>query len=212
MPFGLLPSVRLAKACRMDKLICIGKNYLKHAQELGDAVPEEPIIFLKPPSTLREVSGRADVAWPQGAHHEIELVLRLAKRGEDWTFSHYTFGLDMTLRDIQARQKKNGWPWERAKSFTDSAIVGPFHPLSSLEQALALPFTLKINGEVRQSGLGRDMRWKPDALLEEIATWLPLREGDLLFTGTPEGVGPVNAGDELEITGGDVRYTVWSLK
>lgn len=192
----------------MDKLICVGKNYLKHAQELGDAVPEQPIIFVKPPSTLCKVEGRADVAWPAAfdMHHEIELVLRLARKGDEWTFSHYTFGLDMTLRDVQARQKKNGWPWERAKVFVNSAVVGPFYPITN--SALELPFSLKVNGEVRQSGIGRDMRWKPEALLEDLATWLPLTEGDLLFTGTPEGVGPVADGDELEIVGGDVRYAV----
>lgn len=191
----------------MDKLICIGKNYLKHAQELGDAVPEDPIIFLKPPSV---VAKGPIVEWPTEGelHHELELVLRLAKRDGAWTFSEYTFGLDMTLRDRQAVQKKNGWPWERAKSFVNAAVVGDFYPVTSLEDALALPFSLTINGDVRQSGSGRDMRWRPDQLLTELEQWLPLREGDLLFTGTPEGVGPVRDGDELVVRGGRVDYAI----
>ncbi|MBX3021294.1 MAG: fumarylacetoacetate hydrolase family protein [Bdellovibrionales bacterium] len=196
----------------MDKLICVGKNYLKHAQELGDAVPEEPLYFLKPPSTLFEMKDDyAEVEWPEHGgelHHELELVLRLSQHGSQFYFTHYTFGLDMTLRDLQGRLKKAGQPWEKAKTFQNACVVGPWRPLSNLEIVLDIPFALAVDGIARQTGHGRDMRWKPDELLKDVARWFPLRDGDLLFTGTPEGVGPVKNGEILEIRGGDIHYKV----
>lgn len=194
----------------MDKIICVGKNYLKHAQELGDAIPEEPVYFIKPPSTLVEIAGSAEVEWPSTGelHHELELVLRLGREHGEWTFTHYSFGLDMTLRDVQAKLKKAGLPWEKAKTFQNSSITGQFLPLENLNQVMDLPFRLTINGQRRQEGRGQDMRWKPLELVSDLQRWFPLREGDLLFTGTPEGVGPVNNGDMLEISGGGIRYQV----
>ena len=123
----------------MDKIICVGKNYLKHAQELGDAVPEEPLYFLKPPSTLYLAegdSGRVQLPVSGEVHHELELVFRI----EGMTFSHFTLGLDLTIRDLQSRLKKAGQPWEKAKVFRNSAILGPWQPLTTLDEALAIPF------------------------------------------------------------------------
>lgn len=197
----------------MDKLVCVGKNYLKHALELGDAVPEEPTYFLKPPSTLIEAKGGAltEIEWPAGGgelHHEIELVLKLKNSGGKWTATHYTFGLDMTLRDLQFRLKKAGLPWEKGKTFQNAAVTGPWIPVTDMAAVLNIPFSLKVNGQVRQQARGADMRWQPDELLADLPRWFPLRDGDLLFTGTPEGVGPLNDGDILEISGGDVNYSV----
>ncbi|NJL24343.1 MAG: fumarylacetoacetate hydrolase [Calothrix sp. SM1_5_4] len=155
----------------MDKLICVGKNYLNHARELGDAIPESPLYFLKPPSTIFAVRSTTDVVfWPAHGdlHHEIELVLKVARQGEEWVFSHYTVGLDMTLRDIQSELKKSGQPWEKAKVFTNSTVLGHWRPLTSLNELLEQPLTLKINGQLRQRGHGRDMRFKPDEILRDI--------------------------------------------
>jgi 2-keto-4-pentenoate hydratase/2-oxohepta-3-ene-1,7-dioic acid hydratase in catechol pathway len=193
----------------MDKIICVGKNYLKHAKELGDAIPEEPLFFLKPPSTICAVeSGAPTVALPKHGevHHEIELVLKIAGRGSDFSFSHFTFGLDLTIRDLQSRLKKAGQPWEKAKVFKNSAILGPWVKLSSLPEVMDLAFALKINGELRQQGVGRDMRWPPLELLKDAGRWFPLCDGDIMFTGTPEGVGPLKPGDRVEVHGGPVQY------
>lgn len=196
----------------MDKIICVGKNYLKHAQELGDAVPESPIIFIKPPSTLLEIKGpEGEADWPQqrgDLHHELELVFKLGHHGNTWGFTHYTFGLDMTLREAQAALKKQGHPWERAKAFPHAAVIGPWREINSLDLIMDVPFSLTINGQLKQQGKGRDMRFKPQDILKDLATWCPLKDGDALFTGTPEGVGPVHDGDILEIRGGDVHYKV----
>lgn len=194
----------------MDKIICVGKNYLKHAQELGDAVPTEPLYFIKPPScSLRAGEGRVTLPHDHGeVHHELELVFKIAQTLEGFAFSHYTLGLDLTLRDLQARLKKAGQPWEKAKVFRNSAILGPWQELTSMEEVLALPFTLKVNGELRQSGVGRDMRWSPADLLADVQRWFPLCADDALFTGTPEGVGPLKAGDQLQVSGGPIRFSL----
>lgn len=193
----------------MDKIICIGKNYLKHALELGDAVPEEALYFLKPPSALASLKPGRNVALPfdRGEiHHELELVLKIARQNGAWTYPEFTFGLDLTLRDLQTRLKKAGQPWEKAKVFENAAIVGPWFPCASVSEVLAMTFTLKVNGQTRQTGVGRDMRFPPDFLLKDVPKWFPLRDGDLLFTGTPEGVGPLHPGDLIEISGGPVSY------
>lgn len=190
----------------MEKIICVGKNYLKHAIELGDAVPEEPIYFIKPPSTLFPAEGPNNVLQLKAGHevhHEVELVFRLDKNADgEFELAHFTFGLDLTLRDIQTRLKKNGHPWEKAKTFANSAVLGTWEPVTSLESVLAQPFELRINGEIRQTGFGREMRWKPNELLQDVQKWFPIKGGDLLFTGTPEGVGPMRPGDTVEVRGG----------
>jgi 2-keto-4-pentenoate hydratase/2-oxohepta-3-ene-1,7-dioic acid hydratase in catechol pathway len=195
----------------IDKVICVGKNYLKHAIELGDAVPEEPLYFLKPASTILAVQPNGTKAvLPAGfeVHHELELVFEIRRSGTAWRLSRYTLGLDLTLRDLQNRLKKAGQPWERAKVFKNSSILGPWREISSLEKVLEAPFSLEINGEVRQHGQGKDMRWGPDFLLEDIGKWFPLEDGDILFTGTPEGVGPLREGDSLRVKGLDLDYTL----
>ena len=201
----------------MDKIICVGKNYLDHARELGDAVPEDPVYFLKPPSVLRAVKDGEVVSFPAHfeLHHELELVLRLTKRDRSWGFSHYTFGLDLTLRDLQTQLKQRGQPWEKAKVFKNSAIIGPLFEINdgtSLDRILATPFTLEVNGEVRQRGVGRDMRWTPTELLADLGRWFPLSDGDLIFTGTPAGVGPLFAKDQLVVRGGDVSFSLTVLR
>lgn len=195
----------------MDKIICVGKNYIKHAQELGDAVPEEPLYFLKPPSTIFYAnSAEQKVGLPGRGeiHHELELVLLIAQTGNSFEFSHYTFGLDLTIRDLQTRLKKSGQPWEKAKVFKNSAILGPWQKIDSMTDLLELPFELKVNGELRQRGQGKDMRFQPRMLLDDVAKYFPLIDGDIMFTGTPEGVGEMKRNDRLEISGGKVQYSI----
>jgi len=193
----------------MDKIICVGKNYLKHALELGDAVPEEPTYFLKPPSCLLtitknnqivELPARAEV------HHEIELVFRIQNDNGKLKLSHYTFGLDLTMRDLQTTLKKEGQPWEKAKVFKNAAILGDWRECDSLDEVLETPFELLVNGKPKQKAMGLDMRWKPDFLLQDLPKWFPICDNDLMFTGTPEGVGPLRTGDVVEVAGGNIEY------
>lgn len=196
----------------MEKVVCVGKNYLKHAKELGDAIPEDPIYFIKPPSTLMSADQAAtplELNKRFETHHEVELVVRLSEEDDGkFSISHFTFGLDLTLRDLQTTLKKLGQPWEKAKVFRQSAIIGSWHPVRSIEDILKIPFELKVNGESRQRGFGSDMRWKPQELLNDVRQWFPICDGDLLFTGTPEGVGPLHSGDLVEVSGGPVLYSL----
>jgi 2-keto-4-pentenoate hydratase/2-oxohepta-3-ene-1,7-dioic acid hydratase in catechol pathway len=198
----------------VDKIICVGKNYIEHATELGDAVPSEPTYFIKPPSTLFDADSGPAVTFPAHfeLHHEVELVLRVGHRNGQWTFTHYTVGLDLTLRDLQAKLKKAGLPWEKAKVFSNAAVVGEFHAVDDLSDLLEQPFSLEVNGTMRQRGLGRDMRWSPTDILADLPRWFPLVEGDLLFTGTPAGVGPLAHGDALRVNGHHVEYTLDVLR
>ena len=195
----------------MDKVICVGKNYLKHAIELGDAVPEEPLYFIKPPSVIFMAPGPSvPVELPPAGeiHHEVELVLEVRRSGNAFKLSRYTLGLDLTRRDLQNRLKKAGQPWEKAKVFKNSCILGPWREIFSLEKLLAAPFSIEVNGQVRQQGQGQDMRWGPEFLVNDVAQWFPLCDGDLIFTGTPEGVGPLLDGDQVKISGLDIQYQI----
>ncbi|MFL5814775.1 MAG: fumarylacetoacetate hydrolase family protein [Bdellovibrionia bacterium] len=186
----------------MDKIICVGKNYLEHAKELGDAVPEKPVLFLKPPSSLIENSKEGSVTLPQGRgqiHPECEIVARIRMTPRGPEIDAVTLGLDLTLRDIQAQLKKNGHPWEISKVFAGSAVIGPWISLSSFENYLDHEFSFSVDGQVRQKGKGREMRVLPADCLKAASESFPICDGDLLFTGTPAGVGPVLPGQISEL-------------
>lgn len=186
----------------MDKIICIGKNYLDHAKELGDVVPEMPVLFLKPPSVSRSLAKKGDsieVELPvsRGSiHHECEIVVRLNAAKE---IDAVTLGLDLTLRDLQAQLKKNGHPWEISKVFNGSAIIGPWIPLAQFTDYLNQEFSFSINGQIRQKGKGADMRLLPLECLRYAHEYFPINAGDVIFTGTPAGVGPVQPGEVSEL-------------
>jgi 2-keto-4-pentenoate hydratase/2-oxohepta-3-ene-1,7-dioic acid hydratase in catechol pathway len=196
----------------MDKIVCVGKNYLEHAKELGDAVPESPVFFLKPPSALLVADGSAPAMVPipkdRGqVHHECEIVARITLKNGTHQFDAVTLGLDMTLREVQSHLKKEGHPWEASKVFTASAVVGPWISIQEFSDYLTMPFTFKIDGQLRQKGVGTEMRVSPVDCLRYAAGYFPLCEGDLLFTGTPAGVGPVAAGQSAELEWGNrLRY------
>lgn len=199
----------------MDKIICLGKNYLDHAKELGDAVPDQPVLFLKPPSTLRAAKLRGDVLeaeLPRGrgeVHPECEIVLFLNQKNQiEWV----TLGLDMTLRDEQSQLKKKGHPWEIAKVFKDSSIVGPRLRVSEFlgdSGYLDAEFSLTVDGGVRQKAKGVEMRLSATECVAYSQGYFPLCEGDAIFTGTPAGVGPVSPGQTAQMHwAGQLLYSV----
>lgn len=182
----------------MDKIICVGKNYADHAAEMGESVPENPMIFLKPPSTLlQSPSWNARIKCPIPSnrgqvHYECELVFKLDSHAKPIAA---TIGIDLTLRTLQAELKKKAHPWTLSKVFHNSAILGPWRELEYAKDS----FFLDLNGVRKQTGNPAKMIYTPDYLLEFLSTQFPLSEGDLLFTGTPEGIGPVVAGDIIKL-------------
>ena len=193
------------KPLQPAKIVCIGKNYAKHAAEMDSDVPEEPMIFLKPSSSLVDENGSIVIpAMSADVHHEVELVVLVGKKGkhipEQEAMSYvagYAVGLDMTARDLQAKAKKAGAPWSVAKGFDTFAAVGSFVGVDAVEDVHNVDIRLTINGTIRQDGNTRDMVFKLPTLIAYASRIFTLEPGDLLFTGTPEGVGPVLEGDTL---------------
>lgn len=190
------------------KILCIGRNYALHAREMGSEAPETPILFLKPSSALVGNGGRI-VLPPQSqdVHHEVELVVAIGRGGKHIPVAKaleyvdgYAVGLDMTARDVQAEAKKKGLPWTVAKGFDTFAPLGEIAPVAAIPDPQNLTVTLRVNGEVRQQGSTADMLFSVAELVAYCSTIFTLRPGDLIYTGTPEGVGPVEAGDHLEAT------------
>ncbi len=188
------------------KILCIGRNYAKHAAEMKSDVPEQPIVFLKPPSALIGHGGKIMLPpLSEDVHHEVELVVVIGRGGKDIPESRalhyvdaYAAGLDMTARDLQAEAKKQGHPWSVAKGFDTFAPLGPLVPAHEVRNPQDLGIQLKVNGEVRQQGSTRDMIFSVAHLIAYCSRIFTLLPGDLLYTGTPEGVGPVQDGDMLE--------------
>lgn len=181
------------------KIICIGRNYGEHTKELGNALPEEPVVFLKPESTLLQQGGPIKLPrFSNDIHHEIELVYRLARNNGKVEANGVTIGLDLTARDVQQELKKKGLPWEKAKAFDGSAYVAlPFAgeaPAGLTYQT----FSLKKNGVVVQEGHNGEMIFDVVTLIAHVERYMRIETGDLLFTGTPAGVGPIAPGDRLE--------------
>ncbi len=187
------------------KIICVGRNYAKHAKELGNEVPKEPVLFLKPDTAI--LPKRNPLYYPQftsDLHHEVELVIRINRLGKniEERFAHKYYneigiGIDFTARDVQLHCKSKGLPWERAKAFDGSAPISEkFLKISELPENIQ--FSMRNNGELVQSGESKDMLFGFNKLIEEISKAFTLKIGDLIFTGTPAGVGPVKIGDRLE--------------
>ena len=187
------------------KIICVGRNYRKHAQELGNEVPAEPVIFMKPDSAiLRQRDAFYIPDFTNDVHYEAEIVVKLNRLGKriQQKFAHkyyaqFTVGIDFTARDVQSELKAKGLPWEKAKGFDSSAVCGEWLNVSDYD-INNLNFELKKNGETVQQGNTKDMLFSVDALIENTSQYFTLKIGDQIFTGTPEGVGPVASGDILE--------------
>ncbi len=189
------------------KIICIGRNYAAHAKELNNEIPEEPVFFMKPDSSLLRNNEPFYIPeWTQEVHHEIELVLRINRLGKniEERFAHRYFdeiglGIDFTARDIQNKLKAKGLPWEKAKAFDRAAVIGgSFLPKSGFPDLKAIHFRLDINGKTVQDGNSGLMLFSFDQIIANVSKYVTLKIGDLIYTGTPAGVGPVIDGDVLE--------------
>jgi 2-keto-4-pentenoate hydratase/2-oxohepta-3-ene-1,7-dioic acid hydratase in catechol pathway len=189
------------------RIFCIGRNYAEHAKEMGNALPPEPVVFMKPATSL--VAGaRLPLPRDRGAvHHEMELVLALGREAADVApgaalglVAGVTLGLDLTLRDEQARLKQAGAPWELAKAFDNAAALGRFTPAPFKFDPQAMDMLCTVNGQVRQQGNTRDMLFPIAAILAFLSRRWRLLPGDLVYTGTPAGVGPLRPGDRIEIS------------
>lgn len=184
---------------------CIGRNYALHAKELGNEVPKSPMVFLKPSHAVVPFTG--DILMPSHVgevHHEAEIVLLVARtytpgsRVEELV-DRFALGLDLTLRDVQSELKKEGHPWLAAKGFRQSAPLCEWLPLPSMDAMVETEFALHKNGEAAQRGYARDMIFSFQTIIDFLGEYYGLGEGDLIFTGTPAGVGPLQDGDQLEL-------------
>jgi 2-keto-4-pentenoate hydratase/2-oxohepta-3-ene-1,7-dioic acid hydratase in catechol pathway len=188
------------------KIICVGRNYADHVKELGNDIPDEPVLFMKPKSAL--LQSHTPFYYPEFTnelHYECELVLRVCKNGKYIQQRHasnyyngITVGIDFTARDIQDELKKKGLPWEKAKAFDNSAAIGKFIDITPALNSKNINFCLYKNKELVQQGNSGKMIFSFDTIVEHISNYFSLNIGDLIFTGTPAGVGECVVGDELE--------------
>lgn len=188
------------------KIICIGRNYAKHIEELQNEKPDEPVIFIKPDTAI--VLKKFPFVIPEfsnDVHHEVEIIVKICKVGKHIApkFAHKYYeeiglGIDFTARDLQSKLKEKGLPWEKAKAFDGSAVVSEFIPKSEFSSLNDINFELTNNGNVVQKGNTQFMLWKIDELISYASQFFTLKTGDILFTGTPEGVAKVSANDVLE--------------
>ena len=185
------------------KIFCVGRNYAEHAKELGNALPEAPVIFMKPDTALLAPGAKFEYpSFTSDLHYEIELVLRIGKTAKNIAAANalscvdaITVGIDFTARDVQAGLKSKGLPWEKAKAWDNSAIVGEWKPFNS--DGAEILFSLTKNGQTAQMGTTQDMIYSFETLLEHISGYFTLSPCDLVYTGTPAGVGPCLPGDTL---------------
>lgn len=193
----------------VSKVVCVGSNYAKHIKEMGSATPTEPVLFIKPETALCDIRQPLSIPKDVGAvHHEVELAVligsTLRQASEDHVaqaIAGYGVALDLTLRDVQAGCKKAGQPWEKAKAFDNSCPISGFIPVSDFTgDPQDTELKLVVNGEVRQQGSTEDMIHKILPLIAYMSTFFTLRAGDIILTGTPEGVGPMFSGDKLEVS------------
>ncbi|MCP5158881.1 MAG: fumarylacetoacetate hydrolase family protein [Gammaproteobacteria bacterium] len=192
----------------VGKVVCIGRNYLDHIRELNNAVPETPILFMKPATALVPLDEPIRLPTERGeCHHEVELAVLVGQevRNADAetarrTVAGYGIALDLTLRDIQNELKKKGHPWETAKAFDGACPLSPFLKPAELPQPLAADLSLRVNGEIRQQGNTRQMIVGVFDLMAYISTHFTLQPGDVVLTGTPAGVGPLASGDGLVLS------------
>lgn len=188
------------------KIICIGRNYVAHARELNNDVPDKPVFFMKPDSAL--VISNRPFFYPEfskDVHHELEVVIRISRLGrsieEKYASRYYNevgLGVDFTARDLQSEQKKKGLPWEIAKGFDYSAPISEFFPVEKYKDLQNLSFRLDLNGSTVQDGSTSLMIFSFEKIISYVSRFMTLKTGDLIFTGTPAGVGPVAIDDRLE--------------
>jgi 2-keto-4-pentenoate hydratase/2-oxohepta-3-ene-1,7-dioic acid hydratase in catechol pathway len=187
------------------KIICIGRNYADHIKELNNEQPDDPVIFMKPETAVpRQGEPFYYPDFSTDIHYEVEIVLKVSKLGKniEARFAHKYYeevgvGIDFTARDLQSKLKAKGLPWELAKAFNGSAPVSEFVPKTDFADLQKLNFKLDVNGETKQQGNTELMLFKMDYIIAFVSRFFTLKKGDLIFTGTPKGVGPVKIGDQL---------------
>ncbi len=188
------------------KIICVGQNYIKHIEELNSKKNNNPVIFLKPDSSILAKNQPFFIPpFSKNIHHEVEILIKINKVGrhiqEKFANKYYDeigLGIDFTARDIQSELKKKGLPWEISKGFDGSALIGKFIPKKNISDLNNLSFSLKKNDQIVQNGNTKSMLWKIDELIVYISQFFTLKKGDIIFTGTPAGVGKVKENDILE--------------
>ncbi len=187
------------------KIICIGRNYTEHIEELGNEKPDEPVIFMKPDSALLRNNDAFYLPdFSNDIHHEVEVVVRINRVGKSIEqkfagkyYDEIGLGIDFTARDLQSKLKSKGLPWERAKGFNMSAPISPFISKEGIDLT-NLDFRLDINGKTVQKGNTAFMLFPVDEIIAYVSQYFTLKKGDLIYTGTPKGVGPVKMGDRLQ--------------
>lgn len=192
---------------RINNVYCVARNFVAHAMEMGSVIANEPVVFIKPNSAVVKPGAPLVLpAWSNDVHHELELVVVIGEGGKeiakDNALNHvagYGLGLDLTARDVQALAKKNGAPWTLAKGFDGAAVLTDFVSAQGIDPTQQ-QFTLHINGELRQSADTRLMAFDVATLIAWISSKFTLQVGDVIYTGTPEGVGPIHSGDVLRLT------------
>jgi acylpyruvate hydrolase len=202
------------------KIIAIGRNYIDHAKELNNPVPESPVIFMKPDTAV--LKDNKDFYYPEfssDVHYECEVVFRICNEGKHVSkkFAHKYYdaiglGIDFTARDIQSKHKEKGLPWELAKAFDHSAVISHLTPKEEFENINEIKFSLRKNGKIVQEGNTKDMIFDIDSLIVYISKFITLRKGDLIYTGTPVGVGPIAIGDKFEGYIGDTLMFTTQIK
>jgi len=202
------------------KIFCIGRNYGAHALELKNEIPTEPVVFMKPANAL--LIDNKPFYYPnitKDLHYECEIVLRICKNGkaiqEKFASKYYdaiTVGIDFTARDLQEQQKKKGLPWEIAKAFDQSAVLGKWLPISEEEKKNNIEFSLVKNNELVQIGNTNDVIFNFDKIISYVSQYFSLNMGDIIYTGTPEGVGPVVIGDKLLAKIGEQELLHFEIK
>ena len=211
-PPATLPVAGTADVFPVRRVFCVGRNYAEHAREMGALDQAEgrepPFFFMKPGDAVVSGSGEISISYPpltNNLHHEVELIVALGAGGSAITVDAanrlifgYAVGLDLTRRDIQARAKEKSHPWDMAKGFDQSAVAGVIQPAARVGHPTSGRIWLAVNGEIRQKGDLSDMLWKIPEVIANLSTFVRLEAGDLIYTGTPAGVGPLQRGDVLD--------------
>lgn len=215
-----MPDLKLgSESIPAGRIFCVGKNYRKHIQELNDPEPDGPVIFMKPNTCLIPPDGRIKLpTHGSRLQHEVEVVVLIGQRGKNIPeseaerhISGITLGLDLTLRDVQTGLKKQGLPWELSKAFDGSSPLGIFVPFNEVNDSLNLSFRCVVNGEERQRGTVREMIYPVPKIISFISGVWELLPGDLIYTGTPSGVGPLQSGDAIDIESETIGRFSWQV-
>lgn len=188
------------------KIICVGRNYAEHIEELNNAIPKDPVLFLKPDTAILLKKQPFFIPeFSNEVHHEVEILVKINRIGKhiDRKFAHKYYdeiglGIDFTARDLQSKLKEKGLPWEKAKAFDGAAVIGRFLQKDEFEDVNNINFRLEKNDKLQQKGNTSLMLWKIDTLIEYVSKYFTLKIGDVIFTGTPSGVGKVNSNDILK--------------